>query len=203
MELAIYESIPVKYFDGHVLDALANGGKHRGVAAYISIDDEDHSTLTGILDHVARPRLIILDGITDSGNLGACFRVAEAFSVNAIITTKKNSATLTPGAFAASSGSADRVPFFRVPNLVRIINKIKEKNIQVLGFSNKAKVSIFNINVSGGAAFVFGSEGEGVRPQVLKVCDQVVGIPMSGKVESLNVAVTVGITMFEMQRQFS
>jgi len=185
------------------LEKMAGSRRHQGVAAtidpassYVSIDD--------VLETLNEPaRLLILDGIQDPHNLGACLRVADAFGVNAVIAPKDRAVGLTAAVHKVSSGAADTVPYIAVTNLARTIRLLKEHDIWIIGTADNADHDLNDFQISGSVAWVFGSEEKGMRRLTRESCDQLVRIPMQGSVESLNVAVSAGICLFETFRQQS
>lgn len=149
--------------------------------------------------------LLVLDGITDPRNLGACLRTADAAGVDAVIVPKDKSAGLSEVVIKTACGAADSVPLIAVTNLARTLKQLQEKNIWVIGTSDAAKVSLYEErwenNNANGYAWVLGSEGSGLRQLTQKTCDELVFIPMLGSVESLNVAVATGICLYESVRR--
>ena len=185
------------------LEKMAGNRRHQGVAAtidpatsYVSIED--------VLETLNEPaRLLILDGIQDPHNLGACLRVADAFGVHAVIAPKDRAVGLTAAVYKVSSGAADTVPYIVATNLVRTIRLLKEHDVWIIGTADNADYDLNNFQISGSVAWVLGSEEKGMRRLTRENCDQVVRIPMQGSVESLNVAVSAGICLFETFRQQS
>ncbi|WP_295623622.1 23S rRNA (guanosine(2251)-2'-O)-methyltransferase RlmB [uncultured Nitrosomonas sp.] len=203
IKLAENKKIRVTSCDGSKLTNMSGNDHHQGIVAnidgisnYVSIDD--------ILDALTEPaRLLVLDGIQDPHNLGACLRVADAFGVHAVITPKDRAVGLTPTVYKVSSGAADTVPFISVTNLARTLKQLKEQGIWIFGTAEDAEHDLANFKISGAVAWVFGSEEKGMRRLTRENCDQLVRIPMQGNIESLNVAVSAGICLFETHRQQS
>jgi 23S rRNA (guanosine2251-2'-O)-methyltransferase len=203
MTLAETHKIRLISCEQNRLEKMAGSRRHQGVAAtidpgssYVSIED--------VLETLNEPaRLLILDGIQDPHNLGACLRVADAFGVHAVIAPKDRAVGLTAAVHKVSSGAADTVPYIAVTNLARTIRLLKEHDVWIIGTADDADHDLNNFRISGSIAWVFGSEEKGMRRLTRESCDQVVRIPMQGSVESLNVAVSAGICLFETFRQQS
>lgn len=190
------------------LDAKIDG-KHQGVAAIVqaqsasqdkSMNEQELHELLRTLD---APFLLILDGVTDPHNLGACLRTADAAGIDAVIIPKDKSAGLTPTARKVASGAAESTPLVTVTNLARCMDKLKEIGIWLIGTDDGAKVSVFAQDFTGPIALVMGSEGAGLRRLTREKCDHLVAIPMAGELSSLNVSVATGVAAFEAIRQRS
>jgi len=149
------------------------------------------------------PLVLILDGIQDPHNLGACFRSADAFGVNLIIAPKDKSAGITPVVSKVASGAVDTIPFVPVTNLVRVMEQLKELGLWIYGAAGEASQSLYQTDLTGSAAIVLGSEGSGMRRLTREHCDVLINIPMLGSVSSLNISVAAGIFLFEATRQRS
>lgn len=145
--------------------------------------------------------ILILDGVTDPHNLGACLRSADAAGVNMVIVPKDNAAGITDVVRKVACGAAEAIPFISVTNLVRTMKKLQEKGIWIYGTAGEAEQDIYSSNLSGPIAIVMGSEGEGMRRLTKENCDHLIKIPMAGEVSSLNVSVATGVTLFEVVRQ--
>lgn len=184
------------------LDALCEGN-HQGIAMYASpgkTHDEDY--LWTLLDGLeGAPLLLILDGVTDPHNLGACMRSADAAGVQAVIVPKDNSVGMNETVRKVACGAADTVPLIPVTNLARCMRKLQELGVWIVGTAGEAEVSLFNAPLAGPLAVVMGAEGSGMRRLTREHCDHLVFIPMSGSVTSLNVSVATGICLFEAVRQ--
>ncbi len=200
-DLASKKGIEIELVPSHILDILAKGKKHHGAVAHIRWTTKKRHNLDYVLDTVESPQFLVLDGITDSRNLGACFRVAEAFGVDAIIVPKKRSASLSLGALKSASGSAERVNFVQVTNLVRTLECLKSRGVNIIGLSHNAEHALSDSNLRGGIALVFGGEETGLRRLTTQLCDHLFRIPMVGKIESLNISVAVGIAFYEVYGQ--
>jgi 23S rRNA (guanosine2251-2'-O)-methyltransferase len=148
-----------------------------------------------------KPLLLILDGVTDPHNLGACLRSADAAGVTAVVVPKDKSADLSPTARKVACGGAEAVPFARVTNLARTLAALKEQGVWVIGTAGEAEQLVYEQDLSGPVALVMGAEGEGMRRLTREACDFLVKLPMAGTVSSLNVSVATGICLFEAVRQ--
>lgn len=185
------------------LEKMAGNRRHQGVAANID-SAASYLSLGDVLDTLTEPaKLLVLDGIQDPHNLGACLRVADAFGIHAVIAPKDRSVGLTATVHKVSSGAADAVPYIVVTNLARSLRQLKERNIWIIGTADDADYNLNNFQINGSIAWVFGAEDKGMRRLTRDTCDQLVRIPMLGSVESLNVSVSVGICLFETFRQQS
>jgi 23S rRNA (guanosine2251-2'-O)-methyltransferase len=150
---------------------------------------------------VGPPLLLVLDGVQDPHNLGACLRSADAAGVSAVIAPRDRAAGVTPVARKVAAGAAETVPFIAVVNLARSLRQLKERGIRVIGTDGSAPTSVFDADFTAPTAIVLGSEGEGLRRLTRECCDQLVAIPMAGAVESLNVSVATGVLLYEAVRQ--
>jgi 23S rRNA (guanosine2251-2'-O)-methyltransferase len=147
------------------------------------------------------PLLLVLDGVTDPHNLGACLRVADGAGAHAVIAPKDHAAGINATVAKVASGAADTVPYFMVTNLARTLGELKERSIWIYGTAGEATQSLYQTDLRGPAALVLGAEGDGMRQLTRKTCDVLVHIPMQGAVESLNVSVASGVCLFEATRQ--
>ena len=189
--------------DRGALDRMTGGARHQGaVARYRAPLPRAENDLYDLVD-AAGPNtlLLVLDGVTDPHNLGACLRSAEAAGVTAVIVPKDKAAGITPTVRRASSGAADRVAFFAVTNLARTLKALKDKGVWLVGLEGEAEQDFYKLDLKGPLAIVMGSEGEGMRRLTAETCDFRARIPMRGNVESLNVSVATGVTLFEALRQ--
>jgi 23S rRNA (guanosine2251-2'-O)-methyltransferase len=203
LELAKQAGIPVHASDRRELETLAPGCRHQGVVARSvaprSYDEADLEALLEGLD--SPPFLLILDGVQDPHNLGACLRSADAAGVQAVIAPKDRAAALTPAAIKVASGAAQTVPFVQVANLARTLRALQERGVWLVGLDGHAEQSIYELDLHGPLALVMGAEGQGMRRLTKEHCDFLATIPMVGSVESLNVAVATGVCLFEALRQ--
>lgn len=187
--------------DGKRLDDLAAGGRHQGVVARIE-GARKLAHLDDVLDTLEEPAfLLILDGVTDPRNLGACLRVADAAGVHAVIAPKDKAAGLNDVAVKTACGAAETVPYVMVTNLARTLRELKERDIWVVGTAGEATQSLYEAEWPQSTAWVMGAEGEGMRRLTRETCDQLVNIPMHGSVDSLNVSVAAGVCLFEARRR--
>jgi 23S rRNA (guanosine2251-2'-O)-methyltransferase len=189
--------------DAARLDGLAGSPRHQGVVARVTPLAQNHS-LDDVLDGVAGPPLLlVLDGVTDPHNLGACLRVADGAGAHAVVAPKDHAVGLNATVAKVASGAAETVPYLMVTNLARTLSELKERDIRIVGTSDDAERTLFDADLSGAVALVLGAEGAGLRQLTRKHCDELVRIPMQGAVESLNVSVASGICLYEALRQRS
>ncbi|WP_249960662.1 23S rRNA (guanosine(2251)-2'-O)-methyltransferase RlmB [Histophilus somni] len=195
--------ISVQFLNRDTLDKKANGEVHQGIIARVQPAKElNENDLVEILQKKANPLLLVLDGITDPHNLGACLRSADAAGVCAVIVPKDKSAQLTAIARKVACGAAEVVPLVRVTNLARTLRELQQQhNIWVVGTAGEAIETLYEAKLTGGLALVMGAEGDGMRRLTRETCDQLISIPMAGSVSSLNVSVATGICLFEIVRQ--
>ena len=184
---------------------LAGSHGHQGVAARVQALQQSNS-LDDLLDDIehgdnSSPLLLVLDGVTDPHNLGACLRVADGAGANAVIAPKDHAAGINATVAKVASGAAETMPYFMVTNLARTLNELKERNIWIIGTSDDADKSIYDVDLKGPVALVLGAEGPGMRQLTRKTCDELVSIPMQGAVESLNVSVASAVCLYEAMRQ--
>ncbi len=196
--------IRVRQVQRKELDKLVDGN-HQGVVA-MSFPGElhDEKFLYQMVENLQQPAfLLVLDGVTDPHNLGACLRTAEAAGVHAVIAPKDNSASLTPTARKVSCGAAEILPYVPVTNLARCLRRLQELGVWLVGTAGEATQSVYQQDLRGSLALVMGAEGEGMRRLTRECCDGLVNIPMAGEVSSLNVSVASGVCLFEAVRQRS
>ena len=198
--------------DGMRLAKLCGSHGHQGVVARVQALVQTHS-LDELLERLeasqadlplaqrVQPLLLVLDGVTDPHNLGACLRVADGAGAHAVIAPKDHAAGINATVAKVASGAAETVPYFMVTNLARTLGELKERNIWVIGTSDTATQTVYDADLRGPVALVLGAEGDGMRQLTAKTCDQLVRIPMQGAVESLNVSVASGVCLFEAVRQ--
>ncbi|MSP86877.1 MAG: 23S rRNA (guanosine(2251)-2'-O)-methyltransferase RlmB [Methylotenera sp.] len=188
------------------LDGIAGmNGRHQGVIARVVDTPIPYKDIHDILesDLTEPPFFLILDGVEDPHNLGACLRVADAMGVHAVIAPKDRAVGLNATVRKVASGAAETVPFIAVTNLARTIRELKEAGVFVVGTTMDAPSNLLNIKLDGPIAIVLGAEGDGIRRLTAETCDALVTIPMFGSVESLNVSVASGICLYEVRRQRS
>ncbi len=185
------------------LDRLASGENHQGVVARVELrpagSERDLEQL--LVDLTLPPFLLVLDGVTDPHNLGACLRSADAAGVQAVIAPRDRACGLTAVARKVASGAAESVPFIQVTNLARTLRFLKENGVWVVGTAGEGEQSLYDTQLTGPLALVLGAEGSGLRRLTREVCDLLVRIPMAGSVSSLNVSVAAGVVLFEALRQ--
>lgn len=183
------------------LDKMAQGGVHQGVVANVGANTSALMTLDDLFEKSESLFLLVLDGVQDPHNLGACLRVADAAGVDAVIAPKDNAVSLTPTVRKVASGAAETVPYIQVTNLARTLQELKDRGIWLYGAAGEAEDSIFEKKLERPLAIVMGAEGKGLRRLTRDHCDFLVKIPMEGAVDSLNVSVATGICCFEVVRQ--
>ena len=184
------------------LDRLVSG-RHQGVVAKVRparvLRERDLDVLLDRLSY--QPLLLVLDGITDPHNLGACLRTADAAGVDAVIAPKDNSASLNATVSKVACGAAEVVPFVQVTNLARTLRDLQQRGIWLIGTAGEAEIELYQADLKGAIAVVMGAEGKGLRRLTREHCDHLVKLPMAGSVSSLNVSVATGICLFEAVRQ--
>lgn len=187
--------------DNERLHKLCGTHRHQGVVAKV-LPVPQAKSLDDLLDAVeGPPLLLVLDGVTDPHNLGACLRVADGAGAHAVIAPKDHAVGINATVAKVASGAAETVPYFMVTNLARTLNELKERNIWIVGTSDDAPGTLYQADLKGPAALVLGAEGAGMRQLTRKTCDALVSLPMLGAVESLNVSVASGICLYEAVRQ--
>ncbi len=183
------------------LDGFYGGGRHQGVVA-IAEERGARESLEDRLDSLKEPPLLlVLDGVTDPHNLGACLRVADAAGAHAVIAPKDRAAGISAVVSKVSSGAAESMPYYMVTNLARTLDDLKERNIWIVGADERAQKTLYEAELPDSIAWVLGAEGEGMRRLTRERCDLLVKIPMRGSVGSLNVSVAGGVCLFESLRR--
>ncbi len=200
IKVAAERNVRVVLADGARVEEMARG-KSQGVVA--SADPIQLARdVDEVLEDLNEPALLlVLDGVTDPHNLGACLRSADAFGVHAVIAPKDRAAGLSAVAMKAASGAAESVPYITVTNLARTLRELKDRNILIIGTDDEAPGTLMDADFSGPAALILGAEGAGMRRLTREHCDLLVRIPMYGQVESLNVSVSAGVCLYEARRQ--
>jgi len=183
------------------LDGFYGGGRHQGVVARIELQTAKDNLEEILQDLQTPPLLLVLDGVTDPHNLGACLRVANAAGAHAVVAPKDRAAGINPTVSKVASGAAEVTPYLMVTNLARALSEIKEKNIWIVGADERAERTLYEADLPDAIAWVLGAEGEGMRRLTRESCDLLVRIPMVGEVGSLNVSVAAGICLFESVRR--
>jgi 23S rRNA (guanosine2251-2'-O)-methyltransferase len=201
--LALKTHIPVRYVARNELDEYSNNARHQGVMARLKQKSALTETdLAGFLAGLEQPPfLLVLDGIQDPHNLGACIRTANAAGMHAVIAPRDRASGITPVVRKVASGAVEAIPFIPVTNLARVLRRLKELGVWVVGADENAVTTLFDADLTGPIAVVLGAEGKGLRRLTREHCDLVVKIPMAGLVESLNVSVAAGVCIYEVMRQ--
>jgi 23S rRNA (guanosine2251-2'-O)-methyltransferase len=203
LDLADKANVPVRRVSRGELDELVSGVSHQGVVAETGaapvVGEKDLPEFLDALQHPAF--MLILDGVQDPHNLGACLRSADAAGVDAVILPRDRSAPLNATVRKVACGAAESVPVVRVTNLARTLRTIRDKGIWIYGAAGEAEASLYGTDLSGPLALVLGGEGKGLRRLTREHCDALMAIPLSGSVSSLNVSVAAGICLFEARRQ--
>ncbi len=203
LKLAQDKGCKIVMLDRHALDKKTDG-RHQGVILQLqnkinTYNEKDLSTY--LADSNKALLLLVLDGVTDPHNLGACLRVANGAGVDAVIVPKNKSASLTPSAIKVASGAAETTRFFQVTNLARVLKKLADDGIWLIATDDKADEDIYTLDFKASIAVVLGSEGDGIRKLTKKHCQQLVSIPMLGTVSSLNVSTAAAVILYEALRQ--
>ncbi len=205
VDLARKRGVPINESTRVELDSLAEGARHQGVVAAYAGGSAPlgEADLERLLDAVQEgPALVlVLDGVQDPHNLGACLRTADAAGAHAVVAPRDRAVGLTPAVLKVASGAAESVPFVQVTNLARTLRALKDRGLKVVGAAGEAEQSVFAADLSGPLALVMGGEGGGLRRLTREQCDALVRIPMAGAVESLNVSVAAAVCLYEVVRQ--
>ncbi|NYT83098.1 23S rRNA (guanosine(2251)-2'-O)-methyltransferase RlmB [Alcaligenaceae bacterium] len=204
IEQAQAANVRVRPVPADRLDGLANGTRHQGVVALalahaLAIDVDE---VLDLLEDRSEPALLlILDGVTDPHNLGACLRTADAAGVHAVIAPRDRAVGLNTTVQRVACGAADTVPYIMVTNLARTMRRLKERDVWLVGTDDQAQAGMHQVDARRAMAWVMGAEGEGMRRLTRETCDELVNIPMQGSVESLNVSVASAVCLYESVRQ--
>ncbi|MFK4131387.1 23S rRNA (guanosine(2251)-2'-O)-methyltransferase RlmB [Pseudomonas luteola] len=200
--LADAARVPVQTHSRQSLDEQVDG-VHQGIVAYVSPSQIwGEAMLEELLDRAEGPPLLLmLDGVTDPHNLGACLRTADAAGVQAVIIPKDKSASLNATVRKVACGAAEVIPLVAVTNLARTLEKLKKRGLWVVGTAGEAEQDVYDVDMTGPTVLVMGAEGKGMRRLTRELCDFLVRLPMSGSVSSLNVSVATGVCLFEAVRQ--
>lgn len=187
--------------DARQLSRMAGSDSHQGVVAR-AVTRSERRTLEELLEDLEEaPLLLVLDGVQDPHNLGACLRVADGAGVHAVIAPKDRACGLTATAIKVASGAAESVPYFSVTNLARTLRDLKDRGVWIVGAAGEAEKDLYSSSLRGPLAWVLGAEGEGLRRLTREHCDELIRIPMAGAVESLNVSTAAAVCLFEARRQ--
>lgn len=202
-ELARNQGVQMETVQKQVLAEYCGHHRHQSVLAeYLGVAPRTEGQLLTDLAAREQPWLVlVLDEIQDPHNLGACLRSADAAAVDAVVVSKDNAADVTPVVQKVAAGAAATVPVYRVTNLVRVLEQLKEAGVWLYGAAGESRKSLYDVDFKGSSAIVLGSEGSGLRSRTSATCDETYQIPMLGTVESLNVSVACGISLFEVRRQ--
>lgn len=206
INLARKYGLPAQMVNRKVLDDKSKGEQHQGVVARVKQGKQlSENDLDDIIAQAERsntqPFLLILDGVTDPHNLGACLRNADAAGVHAIVVPKDNAAKITATVRKVAVGAAETVPLVQVTNLARTMKTLQKMGIWIIGTAGETDTCLYDVKLSGPMALVMGAEGKGMRRLTRENCDELVKLPMAGSVSSLNVSVATGICLFEIVRQ--
>jgi 23S rRNA (guanosine2251-2'-O)-methyltransferase len=207
LKIADSAGVPVRRMARNKLDDLVPG-RHQGVVAELGAEAEtgsdlrwDEKQLLQAVDGNPTALVLVLDGVTDPHNLGACLRSADAAGVTAVVTPKDNAADITGVVRKVACGATESVPLVRVTNLARMLDQLKDAGVWIYGTAGEADTDLYSADLSGPVALVMGAEGPGMRRLTRERCDVLVRLPMAGAVSSLNVSVATGVCLFEIQRQ--
>ncbi|MEA9747889.1 23S rRNA (guanosine(2251)-2'-O)-methyltransferase RlmB [Xanthomonas campestris pv. raphani] len=202
-EQARRKGIDVRRVNTQALDGVGGQLRHQGVAArYAAARLWAENELEGLVEAAqGRALVLILDGVQDPHNLGACLRSAAAAGVTAVVIPKDKSATVNATVRKTSAGAADRIPVVAVTNLARCLRDLQKQGVWLYGLAGEAEASLYSVDLRGNVGLVLGGEGDGLRRLTREHCDGLVKIPMPGDIESLNVSVATGVTLFEAVRQ--
>ncbi len=201
VKLASGAGIRTHFVDHARIEKLCPRKRHQGVVAFVEVQPPA-ADLDELLDTLTvPPLLLLLDGVTDPRNLGACLRVADGAGAHAVIAPKDRACTLTESAIQTASGAAETVPYLMVTNLARTMDELRDRGIWLYGTTDDAETVLFDQELPAAAGWVLGAEGSGLRRLTRERCDALVRIPMAGTVESLNVSVAAGIVLYESVRQ--
>ncbi|AZR23416.1 MULTISPECIES: 23S rRNA (guanosine(2251)-2'-O)-methyltransferase RlmB [Xanthomonas] len=202
-EQARRKGIDVRRVNTQALDGVGGQVRHQGVAArYAAARLWAENELEGLVEAAeGRALVLILDGVQDPHNLGACLRSAAAAGVTAVVIPKDKSATVNATVRKTSAGAADRIPVVAVTNLARCLRDLQKQGVWLYGLAGEAEASLYSVDLRGNVGLVLGGESDGLRRLTREHCDGLVKIPMPGEIESLNVSVATGVTLFEVVRQ--
>jgi 23S rRNA (guanosine2251-2'-O)-methyltransferase len=203
LQMAAERKVTVKTVDVQALDERAEGVSHQGVLAFVTGSPQlDETGLDQLLDTLKHPPfLLVLDGVQDPHNLGACLRTADAAGVDAVIAPRDRAVGLTPAVRKTAAGAAESLPFVQVTNLARCLRDLQQRGIWVIGAAGETNQTLYQADLKGPLALVLGAEEKGMRRLTRENCDLLVRIPMHGTVESLNVSVATAVCLYEAVRQ--
>jgi 23S rRNA (guanosine2251-2'-O)-methyltransferase len=203
IKTAEHHKIAIERCNRKTLDELTSKASHQGVALVCEpVKAENENFLDKLLDNLSEPAfLLVLDGVTDPHNLGACIRSADAAGVHAVIAPKNNSAPLNATVAKVACGAIDVIPYIQVTNLSRTLQQLQSNGVWIAGTSGDATQDVYQASLTGPLALVMGAEGKGMRRLTQENCDFLLKIPMAGEVSSLNVSVATGVCLYEAVRQ--
>ncbi len=203
LALAEVAEVKISWVEKEEIEKYAPGARHQGVVGVLKAKaGADHQALVRHLQTLERAQLLVLDSVQDPHNLGACIRSAAAAGFDAVVVPKDRAVGLTAAVRKVASGAAELMPFFQVTNLARTLRALKKLDIWVIGLAMDADQSLYDVDLPRSVAVVLGGEAKGLRPLIRTECDFLVSIPMATSLQSLNVSVAAGVTMFEIKRQF-
>jgi 23S rRNA (guanosine2251-2'-O)-methyltransferase len=202
-ELARRHGVEVLAADESRLEQLAGGGRHQGAIAELDAPSSDPETTLELALEAAQgpPLILVLDGVQDPHNLGACLRTADAAGATAVIAPRDRATGITPVVRKVAAGAAESLPFAAVVNLARTLRDLRERGLWIVGTGDDASKSLYDVDLTGPLAIVMGAEADGLRRLTRETCDEIVSLPMAGVVESLNVSVAAGVALYEAVRQ--
>jgi 23S rRNA (guanosine2251-2'-O)-methyltransferase len=194
--------VAVERVSGDELTTLTGSAKHQGIAAaLLSTGPMDDRAALDYLADKNDPLILVLDGIEDPRNFGACLRTAEGAGADLVVTGRSRSVDITPVVSKVASGAAETQPMARVANIARFLKALQDLNVWIIGADERGPATLYESNLTGSVALVMGAEGRGLRRLTREHCDSLVRLPMRGSVESLNISVAAGICMYEALRQ--
>lgn len=202
IDLANSAGISIEAISADKLSGKSQGERHQGVVARLRAGARLQLELEDLLER-DELLILVLDEVQDPHNIGACLRTADAVGADAVIVSKNRSPGLTPVVIKVASGAAEHTPYIQVSNLARALEKLRAANVWIIGTSGDTDTSLYDCEVTKRMAVVMGSEGKGIRRLTREGCDELVAIPMQGSVESLNVSVATGVTLFECRRRMN
>ncbi len=195
--------VRVQWVDREQLERDFPAQNHQGVAVrFAGATGQSEEDLYALVEREPKPFLLLLDGVTDPHNLGACLRTADGAGVHAVIVPRDKAVGLTPVVRKVACGAAETLPFFQVTNLRRCIDRLKQQGVWMIGTSGAAQNELYDIEVPESVGIIMGAEGDGMRRLTTEACDYLVKLPMRGQVESLNVSVATGVVLYECVRRF-